>query len=336
MRIAANDLRQIFEEILVSRNVPHAIAQIAAENFTRSSIDGIYSHGVNRFPRVIEYLDKGVIDGAATPECIARMGSFERWDGHMGLGNVNAKLAMDRACSLAKESGIGCVAIGNTNHWMRGGAFGWQAANQGCIGICWTNTMPNTPAWGGKEPRIGNNPFVISVPQSEGRHIVVDCAMSQFAYGKIEMARMNGEQLPVPGGWDTQGNITTDPAEIEKSQRVLTIGYWKGSGLSIVLDLVAAILSGGNTVTDIGKKYTDEIGLSQVLIAIDPSHLNTKAVTDSIIETVLNDIKTSTPTNENQKIYYPGEREFNTRNENLANGIPVIDEVWQTLLSLKK
>ena len=336
MRISPAELRQTFLDILLSRGVAPALAEAAAQNFTETSVDGVYSHGVNRFPRVISYLDKGVIDGTAQPECISRIGSFERWDGHMGLGNANARLAMDRACALAHESGIGCVAIGNTNHWMRGGAYGWQAADQGCVGICWTNTMPNTPAWGGKEARIGNNPFVMSVPQSEGRHLVIDCAMSQFAYGKIEMSRMKGEQLPVPGGWDTQGNITTDPAEIEKSQRVLTIGYWKGSGLSIVLDLVAAVLSGGNTVTDVGRKYTEEIGLSQVLIAIDPAHMNTKAITDDIIRRVVEDIKTATPTEEGGAIYYPGELELKTRQDNLANGVPVLDEVWQSIQALKR
>lgn len=335
MRIQANELRKIFLEILISRGVDRAIAEMAADNFTQSSLDGIYSHGINRFPRVIEYLDKGVIDGTAKPECTARMGAFERWDGKMGMGNVNARLAMDRACELARESGIGVVAIGNTNHWMRGGAYGWQAADKNCIGICWTNTMPNTPAWGGVEARIGNNPFVIGIPQSGGEHVVIDCAMSQFAYGKIEMARMKGEQLPVPGGWDSKGEYTCDPAEIEKTQRVLTIGYWKGSGLSIALDLVAAILAGGNTVTDIGRKYTEEVGLSQVLIAIDPTHMNTAALTDSIIKTVVDDIKTATPTTPGSDIRYPGEMERRTREENLVKGIPVLDEVWEKIQSLR-
>lgn len=334
MRISYEELLQTFETILLGRGVDPVIAHAAAENFAQTSLDGVYSHGVNRFPRVIRYLDKGVVDGRAVPECIARVGSYERWDGHMGLGNANAKLAMDRACALARESGIGIVAIGNTNHWMRGGAYGWQAADQGCVGICWTNTMPNTPAWGGVEPKIGNNPFIIGIPQSEGRHIVIDCAMSQFAYGKIEMARMKGEQLPVPGGFDTNGDPTTDPAEIEKTGRVLTIGYWKGSGLSIALDLVAAVLAGGNTVTDIGRKYTEEVGLSQVMIAIDPNRMQTAALTDEIIARVVEDIKTATPTQPGGKIYYPGELELLTRADNRANGIPVLDEVWAQIQAL--
>lgn len=120
MRIPVQCLQETFETILLSRGVETETARIAAENFTRSSVDGVYSHGVNRFPRVIDYLDRGLIDGSARPECVAGMGSVERWDGHMGLGNVNARLAMERACALAKQNGVGCVAMGNTNHWMRG------------------------------------------------------------------------------------------------------------------------------------------------------------------------------------------------------------------------
>jgi len=334
MRIPYEQLKNTFETILLKKGVETQAAKIAAENFAQTSVDGIYSHGVNRFPRVVSYLEKGVIDGKAKPTCINSFGSFERWDGHMGLGNVNAVIAMNRACELAKQNGIGIVAIGNTNHWMRGGAFGWQAADNGCIGICWTNTMPNMPAWGGKQAKIGNNPFIISIPRSNGAHIVIDCAMSQFAYGKIEMSRLKGEQLPVPGGWDTNGNFTTDPAEIEKTQRVLPIGYWKGSGLSIALDLAAAVLAGANTVTDIGRKYTDEVGLSQVMIAIDPTKMNTKDMTDSIINTVLDDIKTSEPASPGGKILYPGELEFITREDNMKNGIPVLEEIWDSIVKM--
>ena len=87
---------------------------------------GVYSHGLNRFPRVVEYLKKGEIDPKVKAEKIMGFGAFERWDGHRGFGPLNAKLAMDRAVELAKEFGMGIVALGNNNHWMRGGSYGWQ------------------------------------------------------------------------------------------------------------------------------------------------------------------------------------------------------------------
>lgn len=335
MRISYNDLSAKFQKILESRGFSEKHAKAAAAVFAQNSLDGVYSHGVNRFPRVIEYLDKGEIDCHSIAECEMRMGAIERWTGHRGFGPLNARLAMDRACELAGEYGVGVVALGNNNHWMRGGSYGWQAADAGCIGICWSNTMPNMPAWGGKDRKIGNNPFIMSIPRSSGRHAVIDCAVSQFSYGKIEETRLKGGQLPVPGGYDTQGNLTTDPAEIEKTWRVLPMGYWKGSGISIALDLIATVLTNANSVARIGT-FDDEVGLSQVMIAIDPAKFQTAEVTDRIVDEILADIKASEPAAEGGQVYYPGELELNTREDNLANGIPVIDEVWEKINALEK
>lgn len=193
--------------------------------------------------------------------------------------------------------------------------------------------MPNMPAWGGKDRKIGNNPLVFAVPRSNGRHIVVDGAMSQFSYGKIEEYRLKGKQLPVYGGYDSEGKLTTDPSEIEKTWRVLPMGYWKGSGYSILLDVIATVLTDGNSVSRIGT-FGDEIGLSQIMIAIDPSKMNTSETTDSIADSIVNDIVSSIPADDGERVFYPGEIEWNTRKANLESGIPVIDEVWNQILAL--
>ncbi|MCF0261492.1 MAG: 3-dehydro-L-gulonate 2-dehydrogenase [Sphaerochaetaceae bacterium] len=334
MVVKFDELVKVFAEKFEKKGVSHEDAVLAGTILAQNSADGVYSHGVNRFPRVMSYIDKGYIDPKAKCEKVDSIGSFERWDGHLALGMVNAKLAMDRAIELAKQHGIGLVAIKNTNHWMRGGTYGWQAADAGCIGMCWTNTQPNMPAWGAKDRRIGNNPFVIAVPRESGEHVVLDCAMSQFSYGKIEMTKFEGKQLPVPGGFDEEGNMTTDPAAIEKTWRVMPVGYWKGSGMSILLDLVAAILAGGNSVTDIGKMSSDEYGLSQVLIAIDPSKMNEPGFTEALIKRVVEDIAASIPAEEGKAVRYPGQNSLKTRRENMKNGIPVLDSVWETIMAL--
>jgi 3-dehydro-L-gulonate 2-dehydrogenase len=334
MRIQYEDMIHEFKRILLSKGFDEAEAYESARLFTANSLDGIYSHGVNRFPRVVSYIDKGYIDVKAKPVKAMSAGAFERWDGNRGMGNLNAKICMDRAIELAGQFGVGVVAIGNTNHWMRGGTYGWQAADAGCVGICWTNTMPNMPAWGAKDRRIGNNPFVMAVPKSNGQHLVVDMAMAQFSYGKIEETRFKGGQLPVAGGYDSNGELTTDPVEIEKTMRVLPIGFWKGSGLSMALDIIAAVLSAGFSTTDVGKKCEDEYGLSQVLIAIDPKHFNSPNFTDDIINRVIEDVKASEPVSEGGEIRYPGEKDYKTRLDNMANGIPVIPEIWATIQSL--
>ena len=270
MRIKYEDLIEMLQNILLKYNVNDSDSLEVATMFAQNSLDGIYSHGANRFPVFIDAIKKGHVLVGNKLILEDSFGGFERWNGNQGIGILNAKASMNRALELSKENGIGIVALNNTNHWMRGGAYGWQAADSGMIGICWTNTNPNMPAWGGIEPRIGNNPLVISVPKSNGKHIVLDMAMSQFAYGKIEDMRMKKLQLPVHGGFDTNGNLTTDPAEIESTGRVLPTGYWKGSGLSILIDLVGSILAKGRSVKDIGDLQA-EYGITQIFIAINPN-----------------------------------------------------------------
>ncbi len=333
MRIQFEEMKDVFKQILLKKGFDEETADTSAQLFTENSCDGVYSHGVNRFPRVMEYLEKGYIDVKAKPEVISSFGALEKFDGKLGMGNVNAKICMDRAIELAKKYGIGCVALQNTNHWMRGGAYGIQAAKAGCVGICWTNTQPNMPAWGAKDRRIGNNPLVMCIP-SENGPVIVDGAMAQFSYGAIESAKLAGKQLAVPGGFDENGEMTTDPVAIEKTWRVLPIGFWKGSGFSMVMDLIASSLSGGNSTTDIGKMTKDEYGLCQMFIAIDVTTVAGKEFLQAKVDDVLADVKDSELTEGTKEILYPGERSSRTRKENLKDGIPVNDQIWEKITSM--
>ena len=335
MRIFYEEMKEKLQSILVKNGFDEKRAEESAKNFADSSLDGVYSHGYQRFPRVIDYIQKGYIDVNAVPEKITGFGAVERWDGHLGMGNLNAKMAMQRAAELAAQFGIGMVAMSNTNHWMRGGAYGWQAAEAGCIGICWTNTCPNMPAWGAIDGRIGNNPFVLAVPDQNGDHVVVDTAMAQYSYGKLSVYRQNGEKLPYPGGYDEEGNLTCDPAAIEKTRRVVPIGYWKGSGLSIVLDLIGGMLTLGRTVTKIGQECESEYGLTQVFIAIRPEVLNQDPdKAQEILNETLKDIQTSIPEKEGRAVRYPGQGTLIRRQENQQNGIPVNEEIWKKICEL--
>ena len=335
MRVFYEEMKEKLQSILVKNGFDEKRAEESAKNFADSSLDGVYSHGYQRFPRVIDYIQKGYIDVNAVPEKITGFGAVERWDGHLGMGNLNAKMAMQRAVELAAQLGIGMVAMSNTNHWMRGGAYGWQAAEAGCIGICWTNTCPNMPAWGAIDGRIGNNPFVLAVPDQNGDHVVVDTAMAQYSYGKLSVCRQNGEKLPYPGGYDEEGNLTCDPAAIEKTRRVVPIGYWKGSGLSIVLDLIGGILTLGRTVTKVGQECESEYGLTQVFIAIRPEVLNQDPdKAQEILNETLKDIQTSIPEKEGHTVRYPGQGTLIRRRENLKNGIPVNEEIWKKICEL--
>ena len=154
--------------------------------------------------------------------------------------------------------------------------------------------MPNVPPWGGAEPAIGNNPLVIAVPRAKG-HVVLDMAMSQFSYGALESYRRRGELLPVEGGFDGEGKLTRDPSAIEQSQRLLPIGFWKGSGLAVMLDLVAAMTSLGNATHQVANDSLRETGLSQVFVAIDPRSLGDEEQVEQIADEIVDSLHRARP-----------------------------------------
>jgi 3-dehydro-L-gulonate 2-dehydrogenase len=306
------------------------IARIHAE----SSRDGIASHGLNRVPRFVEYLEQGFVNPDAEPVLVREVGPVEVYDGQRGPGILNALAATDRALEIAAREGVAIVALRNTTHWMRGGAFGWRAAEQGKILIAWTNTESCMPAWGATDTRLGNNPLVMAVPRPEGP-VVLDMAMSQYSYGKLQTTRLKDEQLPYPGGFDSDGNLTTDPGAIETSRRILPAGFWKGSGLSILLDVIAAILSEGSATHAIDRIDRGSCtGCSQIFIAFDPERLGSADHMQQIVDGMAEYVNGSSATAAGRPVTYPGQNTLKTRQDNIAKGVPVDDGIWQEVRKL--
>ncbi len=329
MRVPFEKLKAEFKRILLSLHFSEDKADIIAVIFAENSRDGVYTHGLNRFPVFVEFVKQGLVKQDAEPTVENVFGALEQWNGNSGPGILNARFCMGRAMELAAKNGIGCVAIKNTNHWMRAGAYGWQSAEAGFIGICFTNTIANLPPWGGLDPRLGNNPIVIAVPRKEG-HVVLDMAISQYSVGKLNQYKSNNEALPLPGGYDAEGNLSTNASDILESKRLLPVGFWKGSGLSLVLDLLATILSQGNSTAQITKSEK-ESGVSQVFICIKP---NDDEHTSQLIEEIISYTKTSRPEHEGGSISYPGEKTLKIREKSLKEGVLVDERIWGKVLAL--
>lgn len=330
LRVSYDELYAALHRAMLRLGLAPDRAAQCARLFAETTRDGVYTHGLNRFPRFRESVANGSVDVNAVPTKTAGFGALERWDGHLGVGNLNAWASMDRAIALAKADGIGGVALANTNHWMRGGSYGLQAAERGMFAICWTNTLANMPAWGASTPTLGNNPLIIAVPRAGG-HVILDMAMSQFSYGMISAYSKRGQPLPVDGGFDTAGNLTKDAAAIEASQRALPVGYWKGSGLALVMDMVAAMLSGGLATHQIPMDPFRESGLSQLFLAIDPSAISNAEELSGIADGVIDSLRRATPVDPAKPVRYPGEQTVQLREENMRLGVPVDPDVWKQL-----
>lgn len=332
-RLDASQVQARLLRLLVHHGLESADAASCAEQFTQNTLDGVYSHGIQRFPRFIDYLKRGLVNPKAHPSLVVSVGALERWDAHLGPGIVAAKRATSRAMELAARHGIGCVALRNSQHWMRGGSYGWQAARGGFGFLGWSNTTANMAPWGSRTLRLGNNPLVLALP-NEPEALVLDMAMSQYSYGSLEHHSLEGKLLDVPGGLDADGQLSQDPASILQSGQVLPAGFWKGSGLSLVLDLLAAILSAGDAVHEI-RNRPDETGLSQVFVCWDVQRLDHGIPSSPRIHALLEDYLEASPTDPAHPLRYPGQRALECREYNRHHGIPVHEKTLQALQDLE-
>lgn len=333
MRVPFDEMKSVIKDVFMKYGLDERKAEICARVHTETSRDGVFSHGTNRVPRFADYLKKGWVKPEGKPVQVRSFGAMAVYDGGLGPGITNAFEAADRAMELADRFGIGLVGLKNTTHWMRGGTYGLYAAEKGYVFIGWTNTESCMPPWGGTEPRLGNNPLVMAAP-SDDAPILLDMAMSQYSYGKLQVTRLAGKKLPYPGGFDKDGNLTDEPGLIEESLRILPAGYWKGSSLAFMLDILGAALSDG-----LGAAEIDRLGLgscggcSQIFIAIDPGKLTSADHMFEIFREAKAYIKSSAEAENMGGIRAPGEGVARAR-EASEQGVWVDDTVWAEILSL--
>ena len=335
MPVAFEELRGRAERILLGLGFAPDRARLGARLTAEADCDGVTTHGIARLPRFAEMVRSSGVVVTAEPERVVTAGALEQWTGHRGPGNLAAHAMCERAMTLARQFGVGCVALGDTTHWMRGGTYGWQAAEAGFALLAWTNTMPNMPAWGALRPVLGNNPLVVAAPRAGGP-VVLDMAMSQFSYGALTKYRESGEMLPAPGGFDEAGELTRDPGVIERTGRALPVGFWKGSGLAFVLDLLGAMLSGGRATHEIEADPLREVGLSQVFLAVDARSVGSLTEMERIADGCVAALWAAEPSVPGKRPRYPGEETMRVRERSLREGVSVEEGVWERFLALER
>ena len=150
MRVKYDEMVKEFIRVLNKYGIKGEDAKLSARLYADASRDGVYTHGLNRFPKFIKSIENGSVDVTKRAVKKESFGCLERWDGQKGPGNLNAWTCTTRAIELSKIHTVGIVGLANTNHWMRPGNYGLLATENDCIGILWTNTVPNMPPWGGE------------------------------------------------------------------------------------------------------------------------------------------------------------------------------------------
>ena len=307
-----------------------------AEIFAGNSLDGVYSHGMNRYARYLGDMECGLCDAKVTEaERISGVGGLEVWDAHFGVGPLIAQQMANRAFELAKTHGIACVALRNNSHWLRAGRYGLMMADAGMMGICMTNTCMNLVAYGAQVPSTGNNPITFAIPRKAGS-LVMDMAVSQYAFGKLEIMAQEGGMLDTACGYDLEGNLTNDPKKITESKLMMPMALWKGSALSIMIDLMTSMLSLGRTSMVIGNPSDGEAGMSQMFICMNPAAVVDMDKAEEQMEKTIEFLNGLEPKAGMSGVHAPGQNLEKTRERNRERGIPVTEETWQKILDAAK
>lgn len=263
-------LQQVFERHGTSPEV----AAILAHNCASAERDGAHSHGIFRIPGYLSTLASGWVDGRAVPQVTDVASGFVRVDAANGFAQPALEAARALLVEKARSAGIALMAIHNSHHFAALWPDVEPFAEQGLVALSVVNSMTCVVPHGADRPLFGTNPIAFAAPRADGLPIVFDLATSAIAHGDVQIAARKGERLPPGMGVDGLGQPTQDPRAILEGGALLPFGGHKGSALSMMVELLAAALTGGNFSFEFN--WSDHPGArtpwtGQLLIVIDPS-----------------------------------------------------------------
>jgi LDH2 family malate/lactate/ureidoglycolate dehydrogenase len=337
VRVSVDSLRQYGVEAFTKAGLPEEGAREVTEVQLESNLRNQPTHNMGNVPGYARAMQGGRINTKAQIKPLRESPVHVQLDGDNGPGQWVSVVAMRHAIAKAKQSGIGVCGAIHSNHFGAAGHYAWMAAEAGMIGLCTTNGGLVLAPWGGVTPTFGNNPLGVGIPAGKHPPIVLDIAMSVVAQGKIALAIAEGK--PIPMGWlmDKRGRITTNPADFSEGIGV-PIAEHKGYGLTLVMEVLAGVLTGAGFTRDHAREVTRDESrspdLGHFFLAINPEMFMAVDEFKARVDRMIEDIKGSELAEGSRGIMVAGEPEMRARAENLKSGsVPLLPS---TLKGLQK
>lgn len=316
--------------------MPEKDANVVGDALVEANLRGHDSHGVIRIPKWVSGLEIGAINPMTKVETVRETAASAFLDGGNALGPVVGVKASDMAIHKAKLVGIGIVIIRKASHIGMLGYYTEYMSRQGVIGICMTNTESGMAPFGTSDKILGTNPLSIGVP-TRTWPMILDMSTSVVARGKIVTAMENGETIPMGWALNKDGDPTTDPKEALEGV-LLPLGGMKGSGLAIMVDILTGALAGQAVGKDVrgtfDMKHSGTKG--DMFMAIEPSAFINPERFLNTVESLKNQIKNAKKAKGVDEILLPGEYEYLMRQKRYEKGIPINEELLNTLTSFKE
>ena len=305
-------------------------ASTIARRLVDSNLVGHDSHGVLRVAKYLEWVRDGTLKPNMSPQIVFESDTIAIVDGQRGFGQVIGEFAARTGIAKAAHTGIAMVGLTNCGHLGRVGDWADMAADAGQVSLHFLNTSgaQRVAPFGGSDRRLSTNPISIGIPLDGADPVILDVTTSTVAEGKLLVALNKDER--VPEGWiiDRAGAPTTDPRAFYDGGALLTIGAHKGSGLSIVTDLLAGALTTGRS-----SDPQDTVLRNNMLsIYIAPAVYAPDGAVAREARRFVDWVKASPPRDPGQPVLAPGDVERRTRAERSRTGVPVDDKTWSDLL----
>ena len=329
-RIPAATLRAFLTDALRACGLAEADAATGADAMLEADLTGSDAHGVFRLPTYVRELRRGAINPMAVIRVVERGPATALIDGDRGMGHVVMTYAANLAVELARQSGIGWVGARRSNHAGAGAIYAAMALAHGMVGIYGAASAVNHMApWGGTEPLLGTNPIAVAIPAGREAPVVLDIATSLASNGAIRTHALEGR--PMPEGWvqnRKDGSAITDPTRINEGT-YLPMGGYKGSGLSIIIGLLAGPLNGaafGRDIRDFAAPpgaAGGDLNVGQFVIALDVARFVPPEVLKAEVDRHINDLASSRRLPGVDEVRVPGQGRLARRRERETNGVPL-------------
>ena len=332
--IAAETLHALTRDIFIDAGAPNDIAAVVAESLVTTNLFGHDSHGVLRVKQYVDMIDADMIKPAQRPRLLKRLGATAKVSGGYGFGQIGARYTAELAAELCREHGIAAVSLGQNAHIGRLGEYTEMIARRGLIGICFTSgTMFKgwvTP-YGGRERFLGTNPMSFAVPCG-GETLLLDFATAGLAHGKVVLARAKGEPIPSGMMLDKNGAPSTDASILDDGAVLLPMGAYKGSGLSLMMEIIPTLLSGHVPISAPDFRY----GNPTLMLALDPQAFDADGDFEGHVSELAARVKAVKPAAGFDEALLPGEKEARAYRQRTKHGIPLPEAVWADLQALAR
>lgn len=321
----AEELSILAQRALIGLGLTPVDAEKTASILVLADLFGISTHGVSRIVSYGERLMIGGINARPNIEIAAVAPSMLMVDGDNGVGPLVGRRALDSAMETAREIGMAVAFVKGSNHFGPISPYLWLAAEAGFASMIASNATTTIAPWGGSDARLGNNPIGFGVPGPEGRHFMLDMAVSVAARAKIRNAQERGEAIPEGWATDAKGLPTTNPNDALKGF-LSPIGGHKGYGLALTVDLFAGLLSGASFLTHV-RSWVDEPdkpqNLGHFFLVIDVTRLRRQDRHAAGMADFAGIIHATPPADPAHPVKLPGEIELERFHRQNADGISI-------------